>query len=88
MECHHCLTAQGSLCFILAGLGWTSYDALYGGDSAKKGYFSQALLFKKAGEDGLQLKYFEPNTPVGCTNLIYETRKRGFAVSRSPGSCC
>ena len=80
--------AQGLLCFILAGVGWTSYDAPDTGETPpKRGTFLR-LYFLKRVRIGLQLKYFEPNTPVGCTNLIYETRKRGFAVSRSPGSCC
>ena len=53
----------------------------------ERGTFFRLYVLKRV-RISLQLKYFEPNTPFGCISLIYETRKRGFAVSRSPGSCC
>ena len=70
------------------GWGGLPMMAYTGETPPKSGTFLRLYFLKRRVRIGLQLEYFEPNIPFGCTNLIDETRKRGFAVSRSPGSCC
>lgn len=56
------------------GRGWDGLPMMdYTGETPpERGTFFRLYVLKRM-RISLQLKCFEPNTPVGCTNLIYET---------------
>ena len=61
------------------GRKWTSYDGQYEREAPpERGTLFRLHVYKGCWSAFISLlKYFEPNTPYGCLNLIYETYLRG-----------